>query len=100
MSARLLARLSAIERVFHQHDRQVERAREADKWRQATESVRERIVAFLRGELPLLEAGEDSVRHERSEVQQRLQEKLQQTGERLRRAMGGVSDGKHKNSFD
>jgi hypothetical protein len=99
MSARFLTRLSAIERMVHLRDRQVERAREADEWCQATESVRERIAAFLRGELPLPEAGEGSTRSERSEVQQRLQAKLQQTGERLRRAIK-VNDGESENSFD
>ena len=99
MSTRFLTRLSAIERMVHLHDRQVERAREADEWRQATESVRERIAAFLRGELPLPEAGEGSTQTEWSEVQQRLQAKLQQASERLRRAMG-VNNGKPKHPFD
>jgi hypothetical protein len=99
MSARFLTRLSAIERVFHQHDQQVEWARKAEEWRQVTESARERIVAFLRGELPLPEAGEDLARTEWTDVHQRLWVKLQQTGERLQRAMG-VNDEEPKHSLD
>jgi hypothetical protein len=88
MSARFLTRLSAIERMVHLRDRQVERAREADEWRQATEAVRECLAAFLHGELLLPEAGEGSTRSEWSEVHQWLQAKLEQTNERLRPAMG------------
>jgi hypothetical protein len=90
MSARFLARLSAIERVFHQHDRQAQRAREVEEWQRVLEGVREQIAAALRGERSAGEPYEGPVRPEaeRSEVRERLRLRLQQTGDRLRRGMG------------
>jgi hypothetical protein len=88
MSARFLTRLTAIERLVHLRDRQVERAREAEEWRQATEAVREHLAACLRGELSLPEAGEGSTRSEWSEVHERFDAMIKQTRKRLLWGMG------------
>ena len=103
MSMRFLTRLLAVERTLHHREQQDKLAREAQMWQDAIQSVRKRIAAVLRGE-PMPEsdtagAGEGVTGSERSDVQERLRLKLEQTRERLKRAMG-VNDEEPKHSFD
>jgi hypothetical protein len=87
MSARIGARLFALERMMHLRDQQAAQAREAEKWQEALKEVRKKVEAVLRSE-PIPDGYQGPIDPEHP-VRKRLMAKLEQTRERLRPAMGG-----------